>query len=930
MIKGDDAAQLEFVLSHENTSITTEPGYKLLCTDSIEHVTGVSSSLMYESKFFGKSYSYLFRPVLEIFDHSTPLGYFSIYGKLHSPSFWKSILQESAPTAKTVIEYDFLTQNSNYRDMLALYYNTHVFDKTHASFVDISKSKVSKRQEKSDSKPIRFISEKLQANPPALKKLKRLIDGHQTISFDVFDTLLQRKTWVPGDVIALTAQKAEAEFQIPTEDFISARREAKKHSNKVEVPLSERYEIIGKILKITQEKAQTLYGYEIAIERGLLQAREIGKLALEYAQSQGKRVVITSDTYFTEDQIREFLADAGIFPDFIYASSSYNKTKEAGSLFDELLNGEKDKLLHIGDNYKADISNAHAKNINSSWVISNHDQFKNSTPQFIRSKGPYGSIKSGLVQINTTTFPAITAGAGYTSGKAFNLGYNIVGDMMLAFAAWIIEKARIDGVETLFFLARDGEIVKKVTDELLNHIPGNKIRTQYLLASRRSTRVASLKNRDDVLSEIEALVIEYSKNPNRSNLTQYLSLRFGLSKESLNNLQIEALEYKINAAEKENAPQLVKEWLSSEITINTILKNAEDERAIYNDYLDQLGFAQGDAPLGLVDIGHNGSLQASLAKARGLTSTRGYYFCTYDGVDSTLSSAKGDHRGSGFYRDRISTSDRSQKYVRYALVIESLFLNDKGTFLRFAVKNGQLSPCFLEGNERSRVAFNKAIHEGSLKYAQELLSTIEKCFGNINIGHLWMHDDACARLFSMLESPMLRDAEVFSGITIENYFAGRPLRYFVPPKNQMDVTPVLWKEGTRALIEGVNAQKEAVAEKRKNIDLESITKARTDIHKQYIDRERRAKELYIGKNFIEAANEFRHAFDAQPTKPNLLRAASEAFMLANDKKSALDTLMKASSLMPNNKKLKRRILTIKHPLLKIILGDSKYDISPES
>lgn len=930
MIKGDDAAQLEFVLSHDNTSITTEPGYKLLCTDSIEHVTGVSSSLMYESKFFGKSYNYLYRPVLDIFDTSNAQGYFSIYSKLHSPLFWKSILQDCIPTNQVVAEYDFLSKKSNYRDMLALYYNTHVFDKVHASFVDISKSKATKRPEKTEAKPIRFISEKLQANPPSLKKLKRLIDEHQTISFDVFDTLLQRKTWVPGDVINLTAQKVQSELQIPAEDFVSARREAKKHSNKVEVPLTERYEIIGKILKIPQEQAELLYNFEIEVERGLLQAREIGKLALEYAQSQGKRVVITSDTYFTEEQIKEFLSDAGIFADCIYASSAYNKTKEAGSLFEELIARERDKILHIGDNYKADIANAGAKNINASWVISNHDQFKNSTPQFVRSKGPYGSIKNGLIQINTTSFPAITAGAGYTSGKAFNLGYNVVGDMMLAFAAWIIEKARIDGVQTLFFLARDGEIVKKVTDELLNHIPGNKIRTQYLLASRRSTRVASLSSREDVLREIEALVVEYAKNPNKSDLSQYLSLRFGLTDEKLKQLGVEALESEINSADQTKAPQLLGKWLSSEAIVSTILDNAADERLIYSDYLDQMGFTQGSEPIGLVDIGHNGSLQASLAKARGLTSTRGYYFCTYDGVDNTLSTVEGDHRGSGFYRDRISTSDRTQKYIRYALVIESLFLNDKGTFLRLVRKNEQLSPSFLEGNERSRVVFNEAIHLGSIKYAQDLLSTVEKCFGNINIGHLWMHDDACARLFSMLESPMLRDAEVFSGITIENYFAGRPLRYFVPPKNKLSITPVLWKEGTQALIEGTKAQEELVANKKKNADLEEKKRARTDIHKQFVDRERTARTLYASRNFIEAANEFRLAFDAKPTKPNLLRAASEAYILANDRKSAIDALTKAQALMPNNRMLKRRLLTIKHPFLKVIFGESKYEVSQDT
>jgi FMN phosphatase YigB (HAD superfamily) len=929
MIKGDDAAQLDFILSHENTSITTEPGYKLLCTESIEHVTGVSSSLMYESKFFGKEYSYLYRPVLEIHDNNTPNGYFSIFSKLHSPSFWQSILQEILPTSKDARGYDFLSATSNYRDMLALYYNTHVFDKNHSLFVDSSKSKANKRQEKTDAKTMKFSSERLQANPPSLKKLERLIDLHETISFDVFDTLLQRKTWVPGDVIALTAYRAQTELGINAEDFTSARREAKKHSTKHEVPLSERYEIIGRILKLDAETAAQLYSFEIEIEKGLLEARTIGKLALEYAQSKGKRVVITSDTYFTEEQIREFLSDAGIYPDEFYASSTYDQTKEAGGLYKVLLEKEKDKLLHVGDNYKADITNANANQINSSWVISNHDQFKNSTPQFLKSKGPFGSLKNGLVQRNIAGYPSITNGAGYTSGKPYNLGYSIVGEMMLAFAAWIIEKAKIDGVTTLFFLARDGEIVKKVADNLLARLPGNTIKTHYLLASRRSTRVAALRNVDDVMNEIEQVTFEYSKNPNKADLNQYLSLRFGLPKESLVKLGIDNLNSLISSSENEAAPNLLRNWLQSEQVVANILDNASEERLLYSEYLDQSEFIQSDSPVGIVDIGHNGSLQASLAKARNLTSTRGYYFCTYDQVDSTLSAAPGDHKGTGFYRDRISTSDRTQKYIRYALIIESLFLNNKGTFLRIHRENNQLVPSFLEGHERARVAFNEAIHQGSLKYTQDLLDTIEKCFESLQISQLWMHDDICARLFSMLESPMFRDAEVFSGITIENYFAGRPLRYFVPPKNRLETTPVLWKEGTQALVNGINAQKEAALEKKTNATLESKKKSRTDIHKQYIDLEKSAQQLYAARNFRDAANEFHNAFNARPAKPNLLRAASEAYLLANDKKSAIEILLKAKDLMPNNRKLKLRLLTIKHPILKLVLGENKYVIPTE-
>jgi len=38
-------------------------------------------------------------------------------------------------------------------------------------------------------------------------------------------------------------------------------------------------------------------------------------------------------------------------------------------------------------------------------------------------------------------------------------------------------------------------------------------------------------------------------------------------------------------------------------------------------------------------------------------------------------------------------------------------------------------------------------------------------------------------------------------------------------------------------------------------------------------------------------------------------------------------LTKAKNLMPNNQKLKRRLLTLKMPFLKIILGENRFDVS---
>jgi len=78
-----------------------ENTYKLLCHEHIAEVYGISSSVLYEAKFFGKKATYLYRNMLPLWrpEHADfdPWVYIPVYNAFFSPGFWAKLLGKRYP-----------------------------------------------------------------------------------------------------------------------------------------------------------------------------------------------------------------------------------------------------------------------------------------------------------------------------------------------------------------------------------------------------------------------------------------------------------------------------------------------------------------------------------------------------------------------------------------------------------------------------------------------------------------------------------------------------------------------------------------------------------------------------------------------------------------------------------------------------------------
>lgn len=98
----DYLANTSYIEKLENASI-----YHLLMSNKIKKFISISSSVIYEAKFFGKEVEYLFQPLLKIDEDYSINTFISIFHDYYNPYFWADVLSP-------IIQTDLSVENKNY------------------------------------------------------------------------------------------------------------------------------------------------------------------------------------------------------------------------------------------------------------------------------------------------------------------------------------------------------------------------------------------------------------------------------------------------------------------------------------------------------------------------------------------------------------------------------------------------------------------------------------------------------------------------------------------------------------------------------------------------------------------------------------------------------------------------------------------------
>lgn len=322
--------------------------------------------------------------------------------------------------------------------------------------------------------------------------VKRAIGRASVVSFDIFDTLLLRPYVNPTDLF-LHMERAYGKtfFQNVR---VTAERNARRASPHEDVTLDEIY---AQIDAQFQDMRQRELDWEEMVLRPNLEMRQIWNMA----RAQGKKIVVASDMYLPHEFLARVLAKNG-FGDYdkLYVSGDLGKTKSTGTMFDQIIRDmgvAPHKILHIGDNKRADYKNPRRRGIRAWHYPHVTHSFIKSTPRFdkFNFKNPENLGASILIATTAARQHNARHGGGRVHKNYWDkLGYEYAGPVIYGYTRFIQRVVKRQNLKHLIFVARDGYTLQRVFKTFDSDIDNS-----YIYAPRFLNLICRLDySRDDI------------------------------------------------------------------------------------------------------------------------------------------------------------------------------------------------------------------------------------------------------------------------------------------------------------------------------------------------------------------------------------------------------------------------------------------------
>lgn len=281
------------------------------------------------------------------------------------------------------------------------------------------------------------------------------LNGKTIVSFDLFDTLIFRSSvkfedilelsakYLSGEVLRYTGKCVEWQHVLELRTYVTCLLKKSLQENTEEPTLVDIYQRIGYLLglehDILEDVAQAVADYEFSLDcqsLALLDDSETLLGILSRLKQQGNRLIVTSDMYYTLQQVEKILNKLGLLSVFdrVYVSSDIRKTKQTGNLYKFInhdLSVSGTEVLHIGDNFRSDVKMAKKVNWN----------------------GIHFNGKAKL----TPRFPLDSP-----------LPESLVYQLILSFVYRMAVEVHQRGISKLYFLTRDATVIKVITKKLIS------------------------------------------------------------------------------------------------------------------------------------------------------------------------------------------------------------------------------------------------------------------------------------------------------------------------------------------------------------------------------------------------------------------------------------------------------------------------------
>lgn len=357
------------------------------------------------------------------------------------------------------------------------------------------------------------------------------IENAKVVSFDLFDTLAIRNISSFEGVLKLVdARFREKGINIP--NFVNKRLKTEKELSFDNAPkLGEIYSEVLKDVREFSFSADELAGIEFEVDKNLIEARRDVVDLLNELVKKNKLIYITSDSYYTSEQISQILERIGVASVTDVLISCEYGTSKTGNLFEELkaVSGEAD-ILHVGDDIVADIESAKRHGINTFQIYSAAEllELVGGLKLSETENSLSDQIKVGMFVANlfNSPFQFEDDEKRIHAEDAKDVGYLFCAPMIMDFTKWFEEESKDAGNTNRWLCARDGYLLKRLYEIMF---PSQK--AEYFYTSRISAIRAGVESIAD---------IEYVDGMKFSGeCEENLKVRFGISADVLDTADID-------------------------------------------------------------------------------------------------------------------------------------------------------------------------------------------------------------------------------------------------------------------------------------------------------------------------------------------------------------------------------------------------------
>ena len=335
-------------------------------------------------------------------------------------------------------------------------------------------------------------------------------------SFDVYDTLITRNVNEPKDIFRFIfgvvknddeylELRDRIKYDFP-EVRVNAEKKARIKTGK-EVTLADIYDELQCFYCLNDIERKKLVDLEIKTEIENALPIEENLVKVKKLRDAGKRVILISDMYLPKGVYNDIFSKvAPVLLNLpLYISCDYGVTKSNGLLYKLVADSEKcgfEEWIHVGDNPISDCNVAELFGIKTQLYKCGIKQKKLSQrddPEFLWQ---CSSIASKLDKAAEEIYR--------TGSFARYIGFKYYGPIIYGFVNWVLDVAKTKDISKLYFVARDGYILKIIADRIIEN-GGGDIDTFYLYGSRKAWNPATESDKK--------ILVEYLNQelPNDSN-----------------------------------------------------------------------------------------------------------------------------------------------------------------------------------------------------------------------------------------------------------------------------------------------------------------------------------------------------------------------------------------------------------------------------